>query len=51
MHSSYLDNSSNAEFSFGTGVLQQASQVDGIQLVSEAGNISATISLYGIRYS
>ena len=51
MHSSYLDNSSNAEFSFGSGVLHQTSQVDGIQLVSEAGNISATISLYGIRYS
>mgnify|MGYP003657115321 CR=1 FL=1 len=49
MHSSYLDNSSNAEFSFGSGVLHQASQVDGIQLVSEAGNISATISLYGIK--
>ncbi len=49
MHSSYLDNSSNAEFSFGSGVLHQASQVDGIQLVSQAGTISATISLYGIK--
>lgn len=49
MHSSYLDNSSNAEFSFGSGVLQQASQVDGIQLISQAGTISATISLYGIK--
>ena len=49
MHSSYLDNSSNAEFSFGSGVLHQASQVDGIQLVSAAGTISATISLYGIK--
>ena len=49
MHSSYLDNSSNAEFSFGSGVLHQTSQVDGIQLVSEAGTISATVSLYGIK--
>jgi len=51
MHSSYLDNSSNAEFSFGSGVLHQTSQVDGIQLVSEAGTISATVSLYGIAES
>ena len=49
MHSSYLDNSSNAEFCFGGGALPQASTVDGIQLVSAAGTISATIKLYGVK--
>lgn len=48
-HSSYLDNSSNSEFIFGSGVLPQASTVDGIRIFAGAGNLSATISLYGIK--
>tara|TARA_A100001391_G_scaffold125247_1_gene85422 strand:+ start:105 stop:722 length:618 start_codon:yes stop_codon:yes gene_type:complete len=49
MHSSYLDNSSNAEFSFGGGLLPQTSTVDGIQIISQAGTISANIKLYGVK--
>ena len=47
--SSYLDNSSNAEFIFGGGVLPQASTVDGIRVFAGAGNLSATIKLYGVK--
>ena len=37
---------------FGSGVMPQASAVDGIQLILNGGNIdTADISLYGIRYS
>jgi hypothetical protein len=37
---------------FGSGVMPQASAVDGIQLILAGGNIdSSDISLYGIRYS
>ena len=50
-HSSYLDNSSNSEFIFGSGFLPQTSVVDGIRVFAGAGNLSATISLYGIAES
>jgi len=36
---------------FGSGVLPQTSTVDGIRIFPEAGNISGTISLYGIAES
>ena len=48
-HSSYLDNSSNAEFTMGGGVLPQASTVNGIRIFAGAGNLSATIKLYGVK--
>jgi len=44
--------STDTNMNFGSGVMPQASEVSGIQLVLAGGNIdSATISLYGIRYS
>lgn len=49
MHSSYLDNSSNGEFTYGSGLLEQSSQVDGIQFYSSSGTISGTITLYGVK--
>jgi len=36
---------------FGSGVLPQTSTVDGIRIFPEAGNISGTLSLYGIAES
>ena len=36
---------------FGSGVLPQASTVDGIRILPQSGNMTGTISLYGIRYS
>jgi len=40
------------DMNFGSGVMTQASAVDGIQLILNSGNIdTATLSLYGIRYS
>ena len=42
--------STNLNMNFGSGVMPQASAVNGIQLVLASGNIdSATISLYGIK--
>ena len=38
-------------FSFGSGVLPTAETHNAFQIAPSAGNISATISLYGIRYS
>ena len=48
-HSSYLDNSSNSEFTFGGGVLPQASVVDGISFFPTAGTMSGTLKLYGVK--
>ena len=36
---------------FGSGVLPQTSAVNGIQVLPNQGNMTGTISLYGIRYS
>ena len=36
---------------FGSGVLPQTSTVDGIRIFPQSGNITGTVSLYGIRYS
>jgi hypothetical protein len=36
---------------FGSGVLPQASTVDGIRILPQSGNMTGNISLYGIRYS
>jgi len=48
----WLDGASNFTFYFGSGVLLQASAVDGIRIFdSNAGTFSGSISLYGIRYS
>lgn len=51
LHSSYLDQSSNAEFTMGGGVLPQASKVDGIRIFegSGTGTFSATMQLFGVK--
>ena len=36
---------------FGSGVLPQTSTVNGIRILDNFGNMTGTISLYGIRYS
>ncbi len=41
----------NYKMRFGSGVLPQASTVDGIRFTSVTGTMTGTISLYGIRYS
>lgn len=38
-------------FYFGSGVLPQASTVDGIRIFPQAGNVTGTVSLYGIAES
>ena len=48
-HSSYLDNSSNSEFSWGSGALPQTSIVDGISFFPTAGTMSGTLKLYGVK--
>ena len=48
-HWTQLDSASNYLMAFGSGVMHQASTVDQIKVYPEAGNISATISLYGIK--
>ena len=50
-HWTQVDSGANYASGFGNGMLQQASTVDQIKVYPEAGNISATMSLYGIRYS
>jgi len=50
-HWTQLEQSGVYVFGFGSGVLPQASVVDGIKFLAESGNFSGTVSLYGIRYS
>ena len=51
-HSSFLYAGTNDEtFMFGSGVLSQASTVDGIRIKTNANTFTGTLSLYGIRYS
>ena len=45
----YPDSAFN--YYFGSGVLPQTSTVDGIRILTQTGNLTGTISLYGIRYS
>ena len=49
-HSSAISNSGTYNAWFGSGVMTQASTVDGFRLFGGA-NARATVSLYGIRYS
>jgi hypothetical protein len=50
--STWIAGASNFTFYFGSGVLPQASAVDGIRAFDSSGStFSGTISLYGIRYS
>jgi hypothetical protein len=52
LQSSSSDTSGSVQFDFGSGVLPQASTVDGIRLNLTGGNIeSAVVSLYGIAES
>ena len=53
-HNSILDNGGDSAFGFGSGVLPQASVVDGISIAMYTGGANideGTFSLYGIRYS
>jgi hypothetical protein len=49
-HTTGLNNSNTADFRFGSWVLPQASYVNKIQFMAyDAGNITGTFSLYGIK--
>ena len=48
MHSTNIEGT-NYKFRFGSGVLPQASTVDGIRFTSVTGTMTGDISLYGIR--
>ena len=50
MHSTAIQGT-NYKMRFGSGVLPQASIVDGIRFTATSGTMTGTISLYGIRYS
>ena len=50
MHST-TKQGTNYKFRFGSGVLPQQSQVDGIRFTSVTGTMTGTISLYGLRFS
>ena len=50
MHST-TKQGTNYKFRFGSGVLPQKSQVDGIRFTSVTGTMTGTISLYGLRFS
>jgi len=51
-HSMHINQTPDTFFSYGSGVLPQASTVDGIRLQPTTGDIDeVSVSLYGIRYS
>jgi len=51
MHTTLIHNTSGYGFTFGGGVLPQASTVDQIKLFVDSGTFSCTASLYGIAES
>jgi hypothetical protein len=52
-HHNFVDDSGNSRFffDFGSGVLPQASTVDGIRIFPQTSNFTGTVSLYGIAES
>ena len=50
MHSTAIQGT-NYKMRFGSGVLPQASTVDGMRFTATNGTMTGSISLYGIRYS
>ena len=48
-HTSVIDNGGDFNMSFGSGVLPQASTVDGIRVKVNSGTFSGTIKLYGVK--